>query len=76
MIGRVKERMTLSVDEQVAAYLRRAAAVTGGNVSAYVEQHFRATALAESVAAHADWYAAHPGYAADAEAERHAADAA
>lgn len=66
----MKQRVTLSVDERIAAYLHQRAERTGGNLSAYVEAHFAAEAMKESVSAHAAWFADHGGYAADAEAER------
>lgn len=76
-MSRVKQRVTLSLDGATADYLsQRAATETGGNVSALVERIVRANALAESVRQHAEWYAAHQGYANDAEAERHASGAA
>lgn len=74
---RVKERLSLSVDEGTASYLAtRARRETNGNVSALVDRIVRAAKLAESVRAEAAWYAAHPDYADTAEAERHAAGAA
>lgn len=74
MMERMKARITLSLDETTVAYLTRAAqTATGGNLSAYVDRLAQQAALAESVAAHADWYAAHPGYAEAAEDERYAA---
>ncbi len=74
MMISMKARITLSLDETTVAYLTQAAqAATGGNVSAYVDRLARQAALAESVAQHAAWYADNPGYAEDAEAERHAA---
>jgi hypothetical protein len=74
---RVKRRMTLSLDDAVAQYLGdRAAAETGGNVSALVERIIRADAVAESARQHAEFFAGHPGYFTDAEAERHATGAA
>jgi hypothetical protein len=70
----MKNRVTLSLDDQTVAYLNaKAKLVTGGNVSAYVDQLARRAALEESVAQHAAWYAANPTYAEDAEAERVAA---
>ena len=63
----VKQRVTLSVDPAVAAYLQRR---SGGNVSAFVEAHFTGEALRESVASHAEWFSARPGWLDDAEAER------
>jgi hypothetical protein len=69
--------MTLSLDGAVAEYLgERAAAETGGNVSALVERIVRADAVAESARQHAVFFAGRPGYFADAEAERHATGAA
>lgn len=72
----MKERVTLSLEPATAAYLARKASESGRNVSAYVEQHFRAAALAESVATLANWYASQPDYATNAEAERYAPGAA
>lgn len=66
----MKQRVTLSVDEHIAAYLHRRAERTGGNLSAYVEAHFAAEAMKESVSTHAAWFAEHGSYPADAEAER------
>ena len=69
--------MTLSLDRATAAYLTSAAKrETNGNVSALVDKIVRAHALADSVRREARWYAARPGYAEDAEAERYAAGAA
>ena len=70
----MKNRVTLSLDEQTVAYLNaKAQQLTGGNLSAYVDRLARQAALEESVAQHAAWYAAHPTYVEDAEAERLAA---
>jgi hypothetical protein len=70
----MKSRITLSLDESTVTYLMEAAkAATGGNVSAYVDRLARDLALDESVRQHAVWYAGHPSYAEDAEAERYAA---
>lgn len=66
----VKQRVTISVDPTIAAYLQRR---SGGNVSAFVEAHFATEALRESVAAHAEWFSARPGWLEEAEAERHSA---
>jgi hypothetical protein len=66
----MKQRMTLSVHPRIAQYLQRQAERTGGNVSAYVEAHFAAEALRESVRAHVTWFADNPGFPVDAEAER------
>ncbi len=70
----MKERVTLSLDAATVAYLEgKAKASTGGNLSAYVETLAKQAALEESIAQHATWYAANPGYAEHAEAERAAA---
>jgi hypothetical protein len=70
----VKERLSLSVEPDTAAYLTgRAAAETKGNVSALVDRLVRQAQLAEAVRTEAAWYAGHPDYAEDAEAERYAA---
>lgn len=70
----MKERLSLSVERPTAAYLaKRAEQETGGNVSAMLDRLVRQAQLAEGVQAEARWYAGHPGYAEDAEAERYAA---
>lgn len=70
----MKERLSLSVDADTAAYLaRHAAKESAGNVSAYVDKLVRNVRLAEAVAAEARWYREHPDYATDAEDERNAA---
>lgn len=66
----MKQRVTLTVDPRIASYLHRCAQRTGGNVSAYVEAHFAAEALRESVESHASWFEEHGSYLEDAEAER------
>lgn len=77
MMLRMKQRVTLSLDEATLAFLsQKAEQNTKGNVSAYVERLAREAALGESVALHAAWYAAHPTAVEDAEAERYAARAA
>jgi metal-dependent amidase/aminoacylase/carboxypeptidase family protein len=71
---RMKQRVTLSLDEATLAYLaRKADQSTKGNVSAYVERLAQEAALAESVAQHAAWYKANPTVVENAEAERLAA---
>jgi hypothetical protein len=66
----MKQRVTLTVDQRIASYLHRCAQRTGGNLSAYVEAHFAAEALRESVEAHASWFEEHGSYLENAEAER------
>ncbi|MGI5186506.1 hypothetical protein ACQEVZ_60770 [Dactylosporangium sp. CA-152071] len=70
----MKQRLSLSVDQETAAYLdRRAQTETSGNVSALVERLVRQARLADALQAEAAWYADRPDYAEDAEAERYAA---
>lgn len=73
MIRRMRERVTISLDQHTAARARRRAAGLRGGVSAYLERLIREDELREASAAAARWYAARPGYAADAEAEQLAA---
>lgn len=73
----MKERVSLSLDGETAAYLTTAAArETGGNVSALVDRIVRKHALQESLRRESKWYAVNPTYAEDAEAERYEAGAA
>ena len=73
----MKERVSLSLDGETAAYLAAAAArETGGNVSALVDRIVRKYALQESLRREAKWYAENPTYAEDSEAERYEAGAA
>ncbi len=70
----MKERLSLSVEVDTAAYLTgRARQETDGNVSALVDRLVRQSRLVEAVTSEARWYAQHPGYEQDAEAERYAA---
>ena len=62
--------MTLTVDPRIASYLRSCAQRTGGDISAYIEAHFAAEALRESVESHACWFTEHGSYLDDAETER------
>jgi hypothetical protein len=66
----VKQRVTLTVDPRIASYLHTCAQRTASNVSDYVEAHFAAEALRESVESHASWFTAHDSYLHDAETER------
>jgi hypothetical protein len=73
----MKERVSLSLDAATTAYLSAAAAkVTGGNVSALVDQIVRGHALRESIEREVQWYEANPGAAEAAEVERYQAGAA
>jgi hypothetical protein len=67
IVSGVKQRVTLSVDPTIAAYLQRR---SGGNVSAFVEAHFAAEALRESVTSHAEWFNARLAWLEDTETER------
>jgi hypothetical protein len=67
---RVKQRVTLTVDPRIATYLYSCAQRTGGDISAYVEAHFAAEALRESVESHASWFTKYGSYLDDAETER------
>lgn len=73
MIPGMKARMTLSLEQATADYISRQAAAAGGNVSAWVERHFREQAVRESVASYIEWDAGHPGYAEAAAEEAEAA---
>jgi hypothetical protein len=72
--SRMKERLSLSVEQPTATYLaERAARETNGNVSALVDRLARQAQLTEALSAEARWYAENPSYADDAESERHTA---
>jgi hypothetical protein len=73
MIRRMRERVTISLDQQAAARVRRCGAGLRGGVSAYLERLIREDELREASSAAARWYATRPGYALDAEAEQVAA---
>lgn len=59
----------MSMEPQTAARLRQCGARTKGGASAYLEHLVHQDALREAAASAANWYAAHPTYAADSEAE-------
>lgn len=63
----------MSMQPQTAARVRQCGARTKGGASAYLEHLVRQDALREAAAAAASWYAAHPTYTADSEAETMAA---
>lgn len=74
MLRRMKrERITVSLDSAVADRVRRCGAMSRGGASGYLERLVREDELREGVDALARWYARHPGYAEDSEAERLAA---
>jgi hypothetical protein len=68
-----KQRITVSLDAGVAARVRQCGARSRGGASGYLERLVREDELREGVDAMVRWYAQHPGYADDAEAERVAA---
>jgi hypothetical protein len=63
----------VSLEPQTAARVRQCGARTKGGASAYLEHLVRQDALREAAASAASWYAVHPTYAADSEAETMAA---
>lgn len=69
MIARMT-RFTISLPDDIAEQVK---AVADGNVSAWMTEVARKALIARSVAAEAAWYRQHPGFADDAEIERHAA---
>jgi hypothetical protein len=73
MIRRMRERVTISLDQQAAARVRRCGAGLRGGASAYLERLIREDELREASSAAARWYATRPSYAHDAEAEQIAA---
>ena len=68
-----RERLTISLDQLVAARVRQSGARTRGGASGYLERLVRADALREAATSMARWYAAHPTYAEDSLAETAAA---
>ena len=68
-----RERLTVSMEPQTAARVRECGTRTRGGASAYLEHLVRQDALWEAATSAASWYAAHPTYAADSEAETLAA---
>ena len=67
------ERMTVSLDESVARRVRQCGARTKGGASGYLERLVRQDELREALRAHGQWFAQHPGYESDAQAEAAAA---
>lgn len=61
------------MEPQTVTRVRQCGARTRGGASAYLEHLVRQDALREAAASAASWYAAHPTYAADSEAEMMAA---
>lgn len=67
------ERVEVVVDAATARRLRTCARTRGGSMAEAAAHQPREMALADSVRQHAAWYAEHPTYLEDAEAERIAA---
>jgi hypothetical protein len=68
-----RKRLTVSMEPQTMARVRQCGARFRGGASGYLEHLVRQDALREAAASAASWYAAHPTYAADSEAEAMAA---
>ncbi len=69
-----KERLTISVDREVATRVRQCGARHGaGGASGYLERLVRQDQIREAADALGRWYTGHPAYIDDAEAERLAA---
>lgn len=75
MLGRMqKERLTISVDREVATRVRQCGARHGaGGASGYLERLVRQDQIREAADALGRWYDRHPGRIEEAEAERVAA---
>lgn len=68
-----RERVSVSLDPTAAARVRQCGARHRGGASGYVERLVRQDAMREALEQGAAWFAEHPDYLADAEAERLAA---
>ncbi|GAA1178761.1 hypothetical protein [Pseudonocardia alaniniphila] len=64
------ERIEVEVDAATARWLRTCARTRGGSMAEAAARQLHELALADSVRQHAAWYAEHPTYIEDAEAER------
>ena len=75
MLGRMqKERLTISVDREVATRVRQCGARHGiGGASGYLERLVRQDQIREAADALGRWYARHPDRVEQAESERIAA---
>lgn len=69
----MKERMTISLDGQAAAHVRRRGARIRGGASAYVERLVRQDVMREAASSAAAWYGRNPGYAEHSDQETDAA---
>jgi hypothetical protein len=63
-------RVEVEVDAATARWLRAAARTRGGSMAEAAARQLHELALAASVTQHAAWYAEHPTFLEDAEAER------
>jgi hypothetical protein len=63
------ERMTVSLPEAVARRVRQCGARSRGGASGYLERLVRQDELREALRAHGQWFAEHPDYDVDAQAE-------
>ncbi len=68
-----RERLTISLDQRVAARVRQCGARTRGGASGYLERLVQADALREAANSMARWYAANPTSVEDSLAETAAA---
>lgn len=68
-----RERITVSLDHEIAARVRRCGATDRGGASGYLERLVRQDQTREAVDAMARFYTAHPGRLDADEAERIAA---
>lgn len=74
LMGMQKERLTISVDREVAARVRQCGARRGaGGASGYLERLVRQDQVREAADALGRWYARHPDRVDEDEAERVAA---
>jgi hypothetical protein len=65
----MSDTVTLDLDAPTAAYLRICAQRDGGTLTTAAAHQLRQLALREAVESLGRWYAAHPCYAEDSEAE-------
>lgn len=66
----MRERVTISLDERIAARVRQCGARSRGGASGYLERLVRQDEMREAVAAMARWYAENPSFVEDSELER------
>ena len=71
----MRERVTISLDQRIAARVRQCGAQNRGGASAYLERLVREDEMREAVDAMVRWYAANPDHVAADEAELEAMEA-